>query len=117
MFQTRAANGVRVFNATLAMQPERISLYLIRQQIYYIALEHHVLIQILRQLDINMATVRSLAVSNKMVERLEQLRLEERAYLANTDALRAGNQPNLQNTSSLIKKVVDYFVNDSYKFF
>ncbi|KAF9139157.1 hypothetical protein BGX30_008309 [Mortierella sp. GBA39] len=117
MLQTRTANSVRVFNATLAMQPERISLYLIRQQIYYTALEHHILIQVLRQLDINIATVHSLAVSNKMVERLEQLRLEERAYLADTDALRAGNQPNLQNTSHLIKKVVDYFVNDSYKYF
>lgn len=109
MLQTRTANGVRIFNATLAMQPERNSLYLIRLQIYNAALDHYALVQIIRQRDINMATVHSVAVSNKMVERLEQLRLEERAYLADTDALRAGNQSNLQNTSNLIKKVIGYF--------
>jgi hypothetical protein len=51
-----------------------------------------------------------------MVDRLEQLRLEERAYLTDTNALKAGNQQHLQNTRYLIKKVVDYFANDPYKY-
>ncbi|KAK3833100.1 MAG: hypothetical protein JOS17DRAFT_789801 [Linnemannia elongata] len=116
MLQTQTA-GVRIFDATLEMQSFRTNLDSIRQQIYEAALEHKALIQIIRQIDINRAAVHSHAVSNKMVERLEQLRREESAYLADTDALRVGNQPNLQNTSNLIKKVIDYFENEPYKYF
>ncbi|KAF9296062.1 hypothetical protein BGZ88_000848 [Linnemannia elongata] len=116
LIQTQTANGVRVFNTNLAIQQARDNLYIIRQQICGSALEHYELIQTLRQMDINLGTLHSVAVSNKMVERLEQLRFEERAYQADTNALRAGNQQHLQNTSYLIKKVADYFANDPYKY-
>ncbi|KAF8946894.1 hypothetical protein BGZ47_011043 [Haplosporangium gracile] len=101
--------GGKIFCVTLGMKVYHFELSAAREQIYNLGLEHCDIISSLRQIDSDLASKLNLSFSHKMLMRLDQLRLELRAYDAKEGLVKEKNEVHANCNRELIAKIKQFF--------
>ncbi|KAF9156235.1 hypothetical protein BG015_006638 [Linnemannia schmuckeri] len=80
-----------------------------REKIYNLGVEHCYIIASLRQINSELASKLNLPFSHKVLVRLDQLRLELRAYDAKEGLVREKNEVHANYNRELIAKIKQFF--------